>query len=150
VHVRAALAPVGGVTDGRRRRRRLGCGRRRGLALALLLAACQPRGGPDLPVALQWSATPDPLVVGPAVFTLALTDTTTGTPVTGAVVRLEGNMSHPGMTPALGEAREVEPGRYQARLDLDMAGDWFLVVDATLPDGRVLHRQVDLPGVRAQ
>ena len=83
-------------------------------------------------------------------FTLALTDTTTGTPVTGAVVRLEGNMSHPGMTPALGEAREIEPGRYQAQLDLDMAGDWFLVVDATLPDGRLLHRQVDLPGVRAQ
>jgi hypothetical protein len=30
-----------------------------------------------------------------------------------------------------------------------MAGDWFILVRATLPDGRKLERQVDVPGVQA-
>jgi hypothetical protein len=29
-----------------------------------------------------------------------------------------------------------------------MAGDWFILVKATLPDGRKLERQVDVPGVK--
>jgi hypothetical protein len=65
-------------------------------------------------------------------------------------MRLEGNMSHPGMRPVFGTAREVAPGTYEAPLELPMGGDWFLLVDATLPDGGTLHRQVDLPGVRTR
>jgi hypothetical protein len=140
VHLSATLAPVGGVSGARRL----------GLALCLLLAACQPRRADDLPIALRWSVVPDPAAVGRVEFTFGLTDSTSGAPVRGAQVRLEGNMSHPGMRPVLGTAQEIGPGRYRAQLDLDMAGDWFLVVDATLADGRRLRRQVDLPGVRAR
>jgi hypothetical protein len=54
------------------------------------------------------------------------------------------------MQPVFAAAREVGPGRYEARLDLTMAGDWILLIDATLADGRTLRRQVSLPGVRAR
>jgi hypothetical protein len=42
----------------------------------------------------------------------------------------------------------VSPGTYEAPLELTMGGDWFLLIDATLPDGGSFHRQMDLPGVR--
>lgn len=71
-----------------------------------------------------------------------------GQPVENAEVRLEGNMSHPGMAPVFGDAREVAPGRYQAPLDLTMAGDWFILAQITLRDGRSLSRTSQLPGVR--
>lgn len=69
-------------------------------------------------------------------------------PVEGAEVRLEGTMTHPGMAPVPATASETSPGRYVGRLDLSMAGDWVVLVDARLRDGRTLHRQIDLPGVR--
>jgi hypothetical protein len=52
------------------------------------------------------------------------------------------------MQPVSASARETAPGRYEARLQLTMAGDWFVLVEARLSDGRTLRRQVDLPGVR--
>jgi hypothetical protein len=75
---------------------------------------------------------------------------TAGSPVEGAAVRLEANMSHPGMKPVLAAAREVAPGRYEAALEFTMAGDWYLLLDARLPDGRTLHREVQIPGVRSR
>jgi hypothetical protein len=77
-------------------------------------------------------------------------DTKAGRPVEQAEVRLEGNMSHPGMQPVLSTAWEVEPGRYEAPLQLTMGGDWLILVDAKLRDGRMLHRQIPLPGVRSR
>jgi len=57
-------------------------------------------------------------------------------------------MSHPGMAPVFGEAREIEPGRYQAHLTFPMAGDWVILLHIVLPDGQKLERQIDLKGVR--
>jgi hypothetical protein len=124
-----------------------------GLA-ACLLAGCQPAAtsgktpaGAPPDVALGWSVAPDPPAAGPVRLTLTLTGAGRR-PVAGAAVRLEANMSHPGMRPVFGTAREVAPGRYEAPLDLTMGGDWFFLIDATLPGGGTLRRQVDLPGVR--
>lgn len=89
-------------------------------------------------------------MVGAATFALTLTDEATGQPVQGAEVRLEGNMSHAGMTPVFSTAREVGPGRYKAPLELTMAGDWIVLIDATLSDGRTLQRQAELRGVGAR
>ena len=123
------------------------------LLLLLALAAlpgCRPPQGDSTPeVALDWAVTPDPPVTGPASVRLTLTDRATGQPVQGAEVRLEGNMSHAGMKPVFGTARETGPGRYEASLDLHMGGDWLILVDARLRDGRSLQRQVDLPDVRS-
>ncbi len=70
-----------------------------------------------------------------------------GQPLTGAQVELEGNMTHAGMVPVLATAAEVEPGQYRAELEFTMGGDWFILVRATLADGRSLEEQVDVPGV---
>ena len=56
-------------------------------------------------------------------------------------------MSHAGMAPVLGEAREVEPGRYRAVIELSMAGDWVVIAHATLPDGRKVDHQFEINGV---
>ncbi|MGD8399068.1 MAG: FixH family protein [Anaerolineae bacterium] len=115
-------------------------------ACMLLLAACA-RGGRDLPdVDVALTIEPSPPRVGLATVTVALADAT-GAPITGADVELEGNMSHAGMVPVFGDAREVAPGRYEADLEFTMGGDWFILVRATLPDGRSLERQVDVPAV---
>ena len=116
---------------------------------ALLAAGCGPEGDsvPDTPeITVAWNVAPDPPRVGPVQVSLTLTEG--GQPVGDADVRLEGNMSHPGMEPVFSDAREVAPGRYEAPLDLTMAGDWFVLAQITLRDGRSLSRVSQLPGVR--
>ena len=70
-----------------------------------------------------------------------------GIPITGAQVKLEGNMSHAGMAPVFAEAKETDPGRYRCTMELSMAGDWFVLVTATLPDNRIYGRQFEIKGV---
>jgi hypothetical protein len=57
-------------------------------------------------------------------------------------------MSHAGMSPLFAEAKEEQPGRYQARLNFQMAGDWIILLRVTLPGGRKLERQIEVRGVR--
>jgi len=78
-----------------------------------------------------------------------MTDAASSKPLSGARVRLEGNMTHAGMTPVFAEAQEAEPGRYRATLEFTMGGDWVVIVHAVLPDGRQVERQFDVKGVRA-
>lgn len=111
------------------------------------LTACRPEPDAARSIALDWSIAPAPPRVGPATLAFTLTDTTTAAPVTGAVARVEVNMTHPGMQPVLGTAAEVSPGRYEAPVEFTMGGDWFVLIDATLPDGRTLQRQIDVEGV---
>lgn len=121
-----------------------------GILLLLLLGSggCQPPSRPDgLPqVQLAWELAPEPHAVGPA--TLQLTLTEAGRPVSGAAVKIEAGMTHPGMRSIFATAREGEPGSYRANFELTMAGDWFLLAGFTLRDGRRFERQLDLPGVR--
>ena len=56
-------------------------------------------------------------------------------------------MSHAGMAPVFADARETEPGRYQSRMELSMAGDWIILARMTLKDGRKLDRQFEIKGV---
>jgi hypothetical protein len=120
------------------------------LVLLGLAAACRPPADDAGEVALDWSVEPSPPAAGPATLSITLTDEATRQPVRGAAVRLEGGMTHPGMQPVFAAAREVAPGRYQAPLRFTMAGDWFILVEASLRDGRAVHRQLDLPGVGAK
>lgn len=120
---------------------------------ALPAAGCGPEGDrvPPIPedapeITVAWNVAPDPPRVGPVQVSLTLTEG--GQPAGDAEVRLEGNMSHPGMKPVFGDAREVAPGRYEAPLELTMAGDWFVMARITLRDGRSLSRVSQLPGVR--
>lgn len=115
---------------------------------ALLGVACRlTEPTPDFIV--QHDVSPSPPRVGPITVSLKLTDFLTSKPVSGARVRLEGNMTHAGMTPVFAEAKEFEPGRYRATLEFTMGGDWVVTVHAALPDGRKLERRFDVKGVRA-
>jgi YtkA-like protein len=118
------------------------------LAVSSLLPGCRPpaAGSPD--IALEWTIAPDPPAVGAATFTFTLSEKGSARRVRGARVRIEADMSHPGMAPVSAPAREIAPGQYRAPLHLTMAGDWVLLVDAELRDGRKVHRQLDLSGVR--
>ncbi len=68
--------------------------------------------------------------------------------MTGARIKLEGNMSHAGMAPVFADAKEIEPGRYQASMELSMAGDWYVSARVTLADGRRFDREIEIKGVR--
>ena len=84
--------------------------------------------------------------------TLALTvNDTSGKPVTGARVCLEGHMSHAGMSPVFADAVEMQgtPGAYTMAFTFTMEGDWILLVSVVLPDGRRTERRIDVRGVRA-
>ena len=64
------------------------------------------------------------------------------------MLRLEGQMSHPGMMPVVADLAERGAGVYEARMQLTMAGDWILVVTGELRDGTRIVKQIDLSGVR--
>jgi YtkA-like len=117
-------------------------------ALALLVAyGCTGAGTTESTgVTIDLALRPDPPKVGKAAAVITLTDKA-GRPVRGAAVKLEGNMNHAGMTPVFADAKEVEPGRYETELEFTMGGDWFVLVNVTLPDGRKLTRKVDVRGV---
>lgn len=116
------------------------------LLILLLAFACQKTAKPP-DIALQYEIAPQPVRVGAATIDLKLTDKN-GAAVGGARVDLEGNMSHAGMAPVSGEAKEIETGKYRGTLQLTMAGDWIVLVHITLPDGQKLQRQIELSGVR--
>jgi hypothetical protein len=122
------------------------------LAATALVAACglscQPAGEQEAAeLVLELTIAPSPPRVGMANVELTLADAS-ATAVEGATVRIEGNMNHAGMVPVFADAHEVAPGRYEAELELTMGGDWILLVEAELPDGRSQRWQEALPGVR--
>lgn len=111
------------------------------LSLTTLLAACRgpapsssarTSGADATEIAVEL---PDDPAVGPADVVVRLA--AGGEPVRGAEVEVTGDMTHAGMVPVIAAAEEVEPGVYRTEgFAFDMAGDWVLTVEATLPDGR--------------
>ncbi len=133
-----------------RRTRRASAGAWLALALAALPACSPPgedTGATDVKVSL--ATEPSPAATGPAKLLLTLADAS-GAPLPGASLRVEASMNHAGMAPALAQAADLGEGRYAAQVDLSMGGDWYVLVDGTLADGRTLHRKLDLPGVRSR
>ena len=96
---------------------------------------------------VQHEISPDPARVGPVTITLRLAGRN-ARPAGGARITVEADMTHPGMSPAFGEAREIAPGCYRGQVQLGMAGDWVILVHAVLPGGRMLDQQFDVRGVR--
>jgi hypothetical protein len=119
------------------------------VALCVWLAfvqGCRHEARPSLDLTLAHEVSPQPARTGPVTITLAMTDAS-GKQVSGAKIKLEANMSHPGMIPIFADAMEISPGRYQSNVELSMAGDWYVLVHATLPDGRKWEREFDIKGV---
>jgi len=116
-------------------------------AATLLTVGCSRPVEPQPLVAIEHEISPQPARVGPVTVTLKLADAT-GKPLMGAHIVVEADMSHAGMSPLFAEAKATEPGRYQTRLEFQMAGDWVILLHITLPDGKKLERQIDVRGVR--
>ena len=115
------------------------------LAAGLAIVSCVERA--TSATNLSWTLTPTSPTVGPATLTVTLRDPA-GSAVTGARVRLEGHMSHPGMTPAIADAPERTPGVYVAPFNFSMAGDWVLLVSAALPNGERVEERIDVANVQ--
>ena len=98
-------------------------------------------------IRIEHEISPEPARTGPVVVTFRLADSASNA-ISGAQITFEADMSHPGMAPVFGEAREIEPGRYQAHLTFPMAGDWVILLHVVLPGGQKLERQIDVKGVR--
>ena len=113
------------------------------------LSGCREAKDQPQEIVVEHEITPQPVKAGPATIILKLSDVG-GTPYKGAQVRLEGNMSHPGMRPIFSEAIETGPGRYEAPIEFTMGGDWIILVHITLPEGRKLQRQFEIKGVRSE
>jgi hypothetical protein len=121
-----------------------------GLGAVVLWQAAGCRGSaPAIPaIAIKHEIAPWPARVGGATVTLRLSDAG-GNALRGARIALEADMSHPGMRPEFGEAREIADGRYRGRLTFTMPGDWVILVRITRPGGQTLERQLEVKGVRA-
>lgn len=100
-------------------------------------------------ITIEHEISPQPVRAGTVTVTLKLTDDSRKA-VNGAQVIIEGNMSHAGMAPVFATAKEIEPGRYQAPLELSMAGDWIVLVHLTLSNGKKVERQFEIRGVREE
>ena len=116
-------------------------------AAALLQASCSRPTTSSAFVAIEHEISPQPVRVGSVTIILKLSGAD-GKPMTGAQIAIEADMSHAGMSPKFAEAKEADPGRYQAHLEFQMAGDWVILLHVTLPDGTKLERQIDVRGVR--
>lgn len=121
------------------------------LGLALGWSGCSPpapdAGAADVRVTLELA--PRPPVEGPARAELRVADAA-GAPLPGARVRLEANMNHAGMVPELALAADQGDGRYVADFEFTMGGDWYVLAELSLPDGRELSRTFPVPGVAAR
>ncbi|HVW08866.1 MAG TPA: FixH family protein [Bryobacteraceae bacterium] len=119
------------------------------LILASLFAvACQDKTDPSAAVLVQHQVQPAPPHVGHSTIHITLTDPA-GAPISGAHVNMEADMSHPGMAPVFFAAKEAAPGSFTGAVDLNMPGDWTILLHITLASGAKVEKQFDLPGVLA-
>ncbi len=117
------------------------------LSLTALLASCRP---PDAGSSARGASASDPVAitielpedpaVGPA--TISVRVDRDGVAVEGAAVEITGDMTHAGMVPVIRAAVEAAPGVYRADdVVFDMAGDWIVTADVTLPDGSTARQE---------
>lgn len=121
------------------------------VALCVWLALVQGCGRPKVPatsnLTISYEVFPLPARVGDVTITIRMKDASSNEPIAGARIKLEGNMSHPGMAPVFADATEIGPGQYRTKMKLSMAGDWYVMVHLTLPDGRELDQEFEIKEV---
>jgi YtkA-like len=123
------------------------------LLLALLLVVsvnvgCRRSATSVSGITVREQISPQPVRTGPATVAIQLADQKTQ-PIPHAAITIEGDMSHPGMAPTFSKAEEIAPGKYQARLDFNMGGDWAVLLHIQLANGQKIERQIDVRGVQA-
>lgn len=128
--------------------------RARARRLSALLLACSLAAGCDRQadsasgVSLSWDLEPAPPAAGTETVARITLRDAQAHPITGARLRLEGHMSHPGMAPVVSSVIERGDGTYEAPIAFSMAGDWVLVVSGEVPGVGRITRQIEVVGVR--
>lgn len=117
------------------------------LTVCSIAAGCQ-RAAPAPALTFEWTLTPAASTSGPSVLALRVVDAA-GQPVRGAHLRVEAQMSHPGMAPIIAPLTETGDGRYQAMVQLTMSGDWILLITGTLATGEAVDHRIDVRDVHA-
>lgn len=115
---------------------------------ALAAAGCRRASDSVKDISVQETISPQPVRIGEATIGIQLADAS-AKPVTRARIAVEGDMSHPGMSPIFATATETSPGVYTAQLDFNMGGDWVVLSHIVLADGRKLERRIDVSGVES-
>jgi hypothetical protein len=110
------------------------------LGLLLLGAACRTQDKSGFTI--RCTVSPKHPHVGVATVRVDLFDSKARS-VPGRV-SLEADMSHPGMSPVFATVSDEGNGVYEAKLDFNMAGDWTLLVHASLADGATIDKQMRL------
>jgi hypothetical protein len=119
------------------------------LACAVYAAAAAGcRSDPSEQITAEWTLEPSPPLAGSDIVARISLHDSAHNPVVGAKLHLEGQMSHPGMSPVVSDVIERGGGIYEAGLRLTMEGDWTLVLTGELRDGGRITKQLDLAGVR--
>jgi hypothetical protein len=111
-------------------------------------AGCRRPANHEDGISIIESITPQPVRAGTETISFRLTNES-HQPAAGARVQVEGDMNHPGMAPVFADAIETAPGKYRAKLDFNMGGDWVVLFHITLSDGRKVERQMDVKGVES-
>ena len=117
-------------------------------AALLPLVGCNRAVDPGSDLAVHSALEPTPARTGLETVRFTLSDSHSK-PIAAATVALEGDMSHPGMAPVFGDAKEIEPGRYTGRLTFSMPGDWVILFHVRLANGTKVERQIEIRGVKA-
>ncbi|MBK7641518.1 MAG: FixH family protein [Planctomycetes bacterium] len=110
--------------------------------------ACAPSADASAKVQCSLQLSPSPAHVGPALAELTLSED--GRPLEQASLTVQGNMNHAGMVPSQARVTELGAGHYKAEFEFTMGGDWILIVDGKLADGRSFERTLPMPGVASK
>ncbi|MCA9263064.1 MAG: FixH family protein [Planctomycetales bacterium] len=116
---------------------------------ALSIAGCtvpDPANSQAESVNITMELSPSPPTVGEVEMTLTI-QSSQGDSLSNAQVGVEGNMNHAGMKPSFAELAESSPGTYTGKLNLTMAGDWYLVISIETETGKKIDETIALPGV---
>lgn len=119
------------------------------LGCMVFACGCHPPEATESNLQFNVQLQPTAPAVGEATVLVGLSDVD-GAPVTGAEVRVEGNMNHAGMKPSFAELKEDQPGRYAGALNFTMGGDWFLLITVKTTEGDTAEHKLDVPGVRTK
>jgi formyltetrahydrofolate synthetase len=119
-----------------------------GCVVTLAATACRQSVDSSQGISIYEEITPQPVRAGEATVAVRLADAT-AKPVSNATIMVEADMDHPGMGPVFKAANETTPGRYEARINLNMGGDWVVLLHIELANGRKIERQMDVRGVRS-
>ena len=92
---------------------------------------------------MEISVNADSLVIGDT--SLSISVMAGDNPVVVDKLEVRGDMDHPGMVPITREINGQDDGEYTVPFEWTMAGDWYVEVDATLPNGEQFLQRFEFP-----